>query len=190
MDPLKRFDEWFDEAKASGEAMADKIVLATATKDAKPSSRYLLLKGRKERRFYFFTNYTSRKAQELDLNPFASIAIYWEKIHKQIRIEGSVSRASEEESDFYWKTRPRESQIGAWASRQSSKIQSRDEIENQISDILKKYEGREVPRPEFWGGYFLEANLIEFWTGRQFRVHDRELYLWQSGQWTESLLAP
>lgn len=190
MDPMTRFDEWFNEAKQSGEPMPEKMVLATVGASSRPSARFLLLKGREGRRFIFYTNYESRKSADLIANPFGALVFYWDKTQKQIRIEGAVTRTTASESDAYWKTRPRESQLGAWASKQSSVILNREEIESKIEEIEKKFSGQEVPRPASWGGFAIETERIEFWTGRPYRIHDREVYQWQQGQWKEFRLSP
>jgi pyridoxamine 5'-phosphate oxidase len=190
-DPLALFHRWLNEAITSGIHLAEAMTLATATPDGKPSARLVLLKQADQRGFVFFTNYNSRKASELDSNPQAALVFYWPHFERQVRVEGKVARVSAEESDDYFKTRPRESQVGAWASPQSEMIASRDYLEGKANELTLSYEGREVPRPEFWGGYRLRADRIEFWKGRTGRLHDRIAYeLQPNGGWTISRLAP
>lgn len=190
-DPLKLFERWLDEAKATGMHLPEAVTLATATPDGKPSARLVLLKGVDERGFVFFTNYQSRKARELDANPPAALVFYWPQLERQARVEGKVERTSAAESDAYFKTRPRESQIGAAASPQSEVISSRAALQEKADELEKLYEGREVERPEHWGGYRLRPKRIEFWKGRPGRLHDRISYEKQAdGRWTIQRLAP
>jgi pyridoxamine 5'-phosphate oxidase len=190
-DPLKLFQRWLDEAIAAGIHLPEAMTLATATPEGKPSARLLLLKHADERGFVFYTNYNSIKARELDSNPQAALVFYWPQLERQVRVEGKVERTSADESDAYFKTRPRESQIGALASPQSEVIDSREALQQHARDIEKLYEGREVARPAHWGGYRLLPERIEFWKGRPGRLHDRILYARQAdGTWTISRLAP
>lgn len=190
-DPLKLFHRWLDDAKATGMRLPEAVTLASATPDGKPSARLVLLKGADERGFVFYTNYHSRKARELDANAQAALVFYWPQLERQVRVEGNVERTSAEESDAYFKTRPRESQIGAVASPQSEVIASRAALQKKADELEKFYEGREVERPEHWGGYRLRPDRIEFWKGRPGRLHDRLLYERQpDGTWTITRLAP
>ncbi len=190
-DPLQLFERWLDEAKATGMRLPEAVTLATATADGKPSARLVLLKGADERGFVFFTNYQSRKARELDANAQAALVFYWPQLERQVRVEGKVERTSAEESEAYFKTRPRESQIGAVASPQSEVIASREALQKKADELEKFYEGREVDRPAHWGGYRLRPERIEFWKGRPGRLHDRINYERQlDGSWTISRLAP
>ena len=190
-DPLPLFQRWLDEARQAGIKLAEAMTLATATTDGKPSARLVLLKQADERGFVFFTNYNSLKARELDSNPQAALVFYWPQLERQVRIEGKVERVSAAESDAYFKTRPRESQIGALASPQSEVIASREALQQNFDELEKLYEGREVERPEHWGGYRLHAERIEFWKGRPGRLHDRIAYDRQAdGSWTSQRLAP
>jgi pyridoxamine 5'-phosphate oxidase len=190
-DPLTLFHRWLNEAITSGIHLAEAMTLATATPDGKPSARLVLLKQADERGFVFFTNYNSRKARELDSNPQAALVFYWPHFERQVRVEGKVERISAEESDDYFKTRPRESQLGAWASPQSESIASRALLQARADELSSLYEGQEIPRPEHWGGFRVRAERIEFWKGRPGRLHDRIVYeLQPGGGWAIGRLAP
>lgn len=189
--PIRQFQGWFDEAVGRGLPLAEAMTLCTATSDGKPSARMVLLKGVAESGFVFYTNYRSRKARELDANPFAALVFYWEPLERQVRVEGQVTRISADESDKYFQTRPRESQLGAIASPQSDVIESREILEQEFRDLEEKYSNRTIERPAHWGGYRLAPERIEFWKGRPGRLHDRLLYELQAdGSWTRSRLAP
>jgi pyridoxamine 5'-phosphate oxidase len=166
------------------------MTLATATPDGKPSARMVLLKQVDHEGFVFFTNYGSAKAEQLDANPYAALVFYWSKLDRQVRVEGSVVRTSAQESCDYFKTRPRESQIGAWASAQSQAISSRDVLEQRARELEALYLNREVDCPEFWGGYRLKPERIEFWKSRIGRLHDRILYQRDATGWSITRLAP
>ncbi|HCX29133.1 MAG TPA: pyridoxamine 5'-phosphate oxidase, partial [Blastocatellia bacterium] len=189
--PLKLSHHWSDEAMATGMHLPEAMTLATATADGKPSARLLLLKQADEGGFVFYTNYNSKKAGDLDANPFAALVFYWPQLERQVRVEGRVERISEAESDEYFKTRPRESQIGAHASPQSDVIPSRAMLQQRVEELEKLYLDRDIDRPAHWGGYRLLPERIEFWKGRPGRLHDRILYERQAnGSWTISRLAP
>jgi pyridoxamine 5'-phosphate oxidase len=189
--PLKLFQRWLDEAKAAGIYLAEAMTLATATSEGKPSARLVLLKQADETGFVFYTNYNSPKAHELDANPQAALVFYWPQLERQARVEGKVERTAADESDAYFKTRPRESQIGALASPQSEVIASREALQQRADELEKLYEGREVDCPAHWGGYRLAPERIEFWKGRPSRLHDRILYERQgNGSWSIKRLAP
>ena len=189
--PIRQFQRWFDEAVGRGLPMADAMTLSTATADGKPSARMVLLKGIDDSGFVFYTNYRSRKAQELEANPFAALVFYWEPLERQVRVEGKVARISAAESDRYFQTRPRESQLGAIASPQSEVISSREVLEQEFRQLEEKYGDRTIDRPTHWGGYRLQPERIEFWKGRPGRLHDRLLYELQGdGSWKRSRLAP
>ncbi len=189
--PIDLFQRWFSEAFASGSRLPDAMTLATATKDGRPSARMVLLKGADERGFVFYTNYRSKKARELDENPRAALVLYWVQLDRQVRIEGTVERISAAESDEYFATRPRESQLGALASPQSDVIENREVLEKRFAEADELYRDREVERPEHWGGYRLNPELIEFWQNRVGRLHDRILYENQGhGSWSIKRLAP
>ncbi|HEV7683165.1 MAG TPA: pyridoxamine 5'-phosphate oxidase [Pyrinomonadaceae bacterium] len=190
-DPLTLFQRWLHEARAVGINLAEAMTLATATPEGKPSARLVLLKQADEHGFVFFTNYHSMKARELDSNPQAALVFYWPQLERQVRVEGKVERTPAAESDAYFKTRPRESQIGALASPQSQVIASRAALQARADQIENSYEGREVERPAHWGGYRLHPERIEFWKGRPGRLHDRISYERETdGSWTIKRLAP
>lgn len=189
-DPVEQFSVWFEQALRSEVKEPNAVSLATATADGKPSARIVLLKGFDKRGFRFFTNYESRKARELDENPHASLCFFWQELERQVRIEGKVKKLSREESENYFSKRPRLSQIGAWASRQSEKVESRDQMEAKFREFQEKFEDEPVPAPEFWGGYRLHPTSIEFWQGREGRLHDRLLYTKSSDSWKITRLAP
>ena len=189
-DPIKQFQTWLNEACASKIPLAEAMTLATTTPDGKPSARMVLLKQVDHDGFIFYTNYNSAKARQLDANPFAALVFYWVQLDRQVRIEGSITRTTAEESRAYFATRPRESQIGAWASEQSEAIASRAVLEERAVELENQYAGREVDRPEHWGGYRLKPERIEFWKSRIGRLHDRILYEREGDSWTITRLAP
>ena len=190
-DPIKQFQHWFDEAIAEMLSLPEATTLATATKDGKPSARLVLLKKVDKKGFVFFTNYNSRKSKELKENPFATLVFYWEALHRQVRIEGTVQTIPAKESEEYFQTRTRESQISAVVSPQSEVVSSREELERRVDETTKLYDGQPVPRPSHWGGYRLKPNYIEFWQGQQARLHDRIAYfLRKDGNWKIKRLAP
>jgi pyridoxamine 5'-phosphate oxidase len=190
-DPLPLFQRWLDEAKAAGIHLAEAMTLATSTPDGKPSARLVLLKQADKQGFVFFTNYNSVKARELDSNPQAALVFYWPQLERQVRVEGKVDRTSSAESAAYFKTRPRDSQIGALASPQSEVIASREVLQQKADELERLYAGREIECPGHWGGYRLHAERIEFWKGRPGRLHDRIAYDRQAdGSWSINRLAP
>jgi len=189
-DPVEQFRIWFDEALAADLHEPNAMVLATATPDGSPSARVVLLKGFDERGFVFYTNYEGRKGRELEENPRAALLFYWGELERQVRIEGAVSRTGEEEADAYYASRPRGSRLGAWASEQSRAVDGREVLEERVRDLEAKYEGREVPRPAFWGGYRVEPEVVEFWQGRENRLHDRILYRREEWGWKTERLQP
>jgi pyridoxamine 5'-phosphate oxidase len=166
------------------------VALATADASGRPSVRMVLLRGIDERGFVFFTNYGSRKGQELDGNPQASLCFYWPTLDEQIRVEGTIERLSEEESDAYFASRPRGSQLGAWASAQSRVLPSRESLEQEYRATEARFGDQPVPRPPFWGGYRLKPSQVEFWYGRPDRLHDRLLYTRDGGGWRIERLYP
>jgi pyridoxamine 5'-phosphate oxidase len=188
-DPLRQFDAWFREAAAvvrAPEAMA----IATAGPDGAPSVRMVLLKGFDERGFVFFTGYGSRKGRELAANGRAALLLYWDPLGRQIRIEGAVERTSPEESERYFSSRPRASQIAALASDQSQPLDSRDELDSRVTELDEELAGREVPLPLEWGGFRLVPDIFEFWQHRENRLHDRLRYRRENDGWTIVRLAP
>ena len=187
-EPITLFQQWLSQAITySNDANA--FVLSTVNSNAVPSSRVLLLRDATEKGFSFFTNYSSRKSLEIEVNPNVCMNFFWPEMERQVRINGSISRLSEQESDDYFNSRPYESRIGAWCSPQSQVIESREVLENKIQELKKKYPN-EVPRPENWGGYTIVPNEIEFWQGRASRLHDRFLYNKEGENWTINRLAP
>lgn len=164
--------------------------LATADAGGRPSVRMVLLRGADDRGFVFHTNYDSRKARDLTDNPHAALCIHWPSLEEQIRIEGSVERLSDAESDEYFATRPRGSQIGAWVSKQSAVLLSRETLEEEYREAERRFEGKPVPRPSFWGGFRIIPERIEFWFGRPDRLHDRLLYVRQGSDWRIERLYP
>ena len=187
-EPIILFQKWLTQAITySNDANA--FVLSTVNSNGVPSSRVLLLRDATKKGFSFFTNYSSRKSQEIEVNPNVCMNFFWPEMERQVRINGSISRLSELESDDYFNSRPYESRIGAWCSPQSQVIESREVLENKIQELKKKYPN-EVPRPENWGGYTIVPNEIEFWQGRASRLHDRFLYSKEFENWTINRLAP
>jgi pyridoxamine 5'-phosphate oxidase len=189
-DPVVQFRTWFRDALAADLHEPNAMILATATADGKPSARTVLVKGYDERGFVFYTNFEGRKARELETNPQCALLFYWGELERQVRIEGRASRVSGEESDAYFTSRPRGSRLGAWASEQSRPVQGRSVLEERVRALEAKYEGREIPRPPFWGGYRVEPDTIEFWQGRENRLHDRLVYLRNEGGWKIVRLQP
>lgn len=189
-DPIEQFKDWFAEAFAAAQPDAEALTLSTATPGGRVSARIVLLKGCDERGFVFFTNYESRKGLELANNPYAALTFYWHTLNRQARIEGKVEKVSPEESERYYQTRPRGSQLGAWASPQSQEIVSREVLEQRVAEVAARFETEPIQCPPFWGGYLLRPDSIEFWQGRESRLHDRILYTWQNDGWRITRLAP
>ena len=190
-DPIKQFTIWYKEALSSNVPETDAMTLATSTRDGRPSSRIVLLKGTTENGFIFYTNYQSRKGLEIAQNPFGAINIYWKEIKRQVRVEGMIERIDPEISDNYFSSRARGSQIGAWASPQSNKIANRKILDQRAKDLELRFKDSEIPRPKQWGGYCLIPDLIEFWQSRPNRLHDRIQYtLSREGKWSKERLAP
>jgi pyridoxamine 5'-phosphate oxidase len=190
--PIRQFQTWCAEVRAQGVSEQDVIsmTLATAAKDGQPSARVVLLKSFDERGFVFYTNYQSRKGRDLAENPRASLLFYWSQLWRQVRIEGWVEKISAAESEKYFQSRPLGSKLGAWASNQSQVVDNRETLEARFAELEKRF-GEQVPRPEHWGGYRLRPNSIEFWQGRDNRLHDRLRYrLQEDGGWSIERLGP
>ncbi|MBP9663094.1 MAG: pyridoxamine 5'-phosphate oxidase [Pyrinomonadaceae bacterium] len=189
-DPVVQFGKWMDEAIAAETDEPTAMTLSTVGEDARPSSRVVLLKGFDSGGFVFFTNYNSRKGCALAANPFAALNFFWPELERQINISGTVTRASAEESDEYFNSRPFLSRIGAWASNQSEEIASRAVIMARAAKLTAKYALGNVPRPPHWGGFRVVPDRIEFWQGRPSRLHDRIVYTLDSGEWRIARLSP
>jgi pyridoxamine 5'-phosphate oxidase len=189
-DPVEQFRRWFEEALAADLHEPNAMTLATATPGGRPSARIVLLKGFDERGFVFYTNYEGRKARELEDNPCCALVFYWGELERQVRVEGRASRIPNEESDAYFDTRPRGSRLGAWVSEQSRTIESREALEDRLRELEERYGGAEIPRPPFWGGYRVEPDSVEFWQGRENRLHDRLIYRRSERGWKIERLQP
>ena len=189
-DPINEFKRWFDDAVASGMKLPEAMTLATATPGGTPSARVVLLKSVDADGFVFYTNYSSAKARDLEANPAAALVFYWSQFDRQVRVQGVVEHVTPEESQAYFRTRPRESQIGAWASPQSEVIENRETLEARVAEIEEIYGDREIECPEHWGGYRVKPTRIEFWKGRLGRLHDRIVYERDGAGWKISRLAP
>jgi pyridoxamine 5'-phosphate oxidase len=188
--PFIQFGKWFKEAVDAQLYEPNVMTLATADLAGKPSARILLLKAFDETGFVFYTNYASKKGEQLAQNPQAAMVFFWPELERQVRIEGTIVKVSAEESTSYFHSRPTGSQIGAMASPQSSVIPNRTILEERVKELTATYQSQEIPRPEHWGGYLLEPDLIEFWQGRPSRLHDRINYQLVEGVWTINRLAP
>ena len=189
-DPLEQFRRWFADAEAADIRAPHALALATADADGAPSARMVLLKGADEAGFVFFTGYASRKAGELDANPRAALLFHWDALGRQVRIEGGVERVSNEDSDAYFATRPRGAQLAAAASRQSAVLSSREELDARVAELDEMYSGKDVPRPDHWGGSRLMPETYEFWQHREDRSHDRLRYRRAAGAWVIERLSP
>lgn len=188
--PIEQFKIWLEEAFNAEVFEPNAMTLATSTFQGRPSARTVLLKNIQEDGFIFFSNYESKKGVQLLQNPYASMVFYWPELERQIRIEGKVIRSSDELSDQYFKTRPKGSKLGAWASPQSQVIPNRRYLDSLKSDFREEFENRTIIRPENWGGYILQPTIIEFWQGRRSRLHDRIEYVYENEEWIIQRLAP
>ena len=189
-DPLVQFHKWFDDARRAELPEPNAMTLATATPGGVPSARMVLLKAADERGFTFFTDYRSRKGQELEANPHAALVFFWGELERQVRITGTVSRVSREETEAYFRTRPRESWLGAWTSHQSTVLAGLETLEARLREVAARHPGDEVPTPPHWGGYLLKPDALEFWQGRESRLHDRVRYQREAGSWRIERLSP
>lgn len=189
-DPIAFFHKWFREALMVNVHEANACTLATASVDGKPSARIVLLKGADEDGFVIYTNANSRKGREMRANPHAALVFWWPELERQVRIEGMVERVDDALSDSYFASRPRESQLGAWASAQSSVVADSDELEQRFNETKKRFGNDEIPRPDHWGGFRIIPESIEFWQGRPGRLHDRLVFIRKSNKWERNRLSP
>ncbi|TEW55976.1 pyridoxamine 5'-phosphate oxidase [Psychromonas sp. RZ22] len=189
-DPISFFDNWLKEAEKSGIILPESMSVSTSTTEGRPSSRMVLLKEFNQQGFVFFTNYGSRKAAELQANPFAALLFHWNMLQRQVRIEGRIERISQQESEAYFHSRGRGSQIGAWASKQSHILNDRKDLVDSVKYYEEKFAGKTIPLPDFWGGYRVIPDSIEFWQGKADRLHDRFVYTKQPNEWKITRLNP
>ena len=189
-DPFELFAKWMEDAVNVGFREPYAMTLASVGANGRPSARQVLLKSHERSQFVFYTNYESRKASELDYVPFASAVFWWDKLYRQVRIEGEVEKISEAESDRYFATRPRGSQISAWASPQSQRIEDFEDLTRRFAELERQFQGGPVARPSNWGGYRIIPDLFEFWQGRKDRLHERLRFRKKNEAWVADVLAP
>jgi pyridoxamine 5'-phosphate oxidase len=189
-DPVVQFAQWLAAAEAAGVVLPNAMAVATADASGRPSVRHVLLRGVDARGFVFYTNLDSRKGRQLAENPQAALVLFWRELDRQVSATGSVSPVDDDEADAYFATRPRDAQIGAWASHQSSVLSGRAELEAAIEQIEAQFAGVDIPRPPFWSGFRLVPDAVEFWQGREHRLHDRFRYTLGHGAWQIERLSP
>ncbi len=189
-DPIARFNKWFDQARRANVPLAEAMAVATASRDGRPSVRFILLKHADDQGFVFYTDRRSPKGRELSENPRAAFAFYWDAIGKQVRVEGNVEQASAEEADAYWASRPRPSRISGSVSRQSQEIGSHADLVAAVNRFRDTVKGKDIPRPSYWIGFRLVPDEIEFWTRRNYRLHERELFVRTKNGWKRTILQP
>lgn len=190
VDPMHQWTQWYEQAAAAGVAEPNAMTIATRDADGAPDARVVLARGADERGFVFYSNRQSDKAHQVTAHPVAAAVFAWLDLHRQVRVRGTIMPVDDAESDAYFASRPRGSQIGAWASPQSQPIADRAELERLVAQRMREFEGREVPRPDFWGGWILRPSQMEFWQGRPSRLHDRFRYQRIGDGWTITRLAP
>lgn len=190
LNPIEQFRIWFEAALGAGVPEPNAMHVSTVTADGRPDGRIVLIKDVSDAGFVFYTNYESRKGRDLTERPFAALTFFYPELERQIRIEGRVEKVSSDESDAYFNSRPRGSQIGAWVSQQSSVVESRDVLETRQREIEAQFDGQPVPRPPHWGGFRVVPDALEFWQGRPSRLHDRIRYRWEGGNWLIERLSP
>ena len=188
--PTDMFRNWFEKIEDLEHIEPNAAILSTSTKKGKPSSRAVLVKDFDVRGFVFYTNYKSKKAQEIEVNPYGSLLFYWQDFERQVRIQGKIRKVSRSKSEKYFHSRPRLSQISVLASHQSKTLENREELDKKVKKLEKMYDGKEIPLPDYWGGYILEHRNIEFWQGRRDRLHDRFVYTKHGRIWQIERLAP
>jgi pyridoxamine 5'-phosphate oxidase len=189
-DPIEQFRRWLGDAESAGIPLPNAMAVATADAEGRPSVRHVLLRGIDERGFTFFTNYDSRKGRQLAENPHAGLVFLWKLLDRQVNATGTTERVDPAESDAYFATRPREARLGAWASAQSSVLESREELERRVAEADERFAGTEVPRPPNWGGFVVRPDTVEFWQGRRSRLHDRFRYAREDAGWRIDRLSP
>lgn len=189
-DPFEQFELWLGQAVEAKVPEVQALTLGTVSREGKPASRIVYVREFENNKFWIYTNYNSRKAKEMLQNPNVSLTFFWPELERQIRIEGVAQKAASDRSENYFNNRPRESQIGAWASNQSTVLKNREELEANVENIRSRFEEKNIPRPEFWGGFEITANYYEFWQGRKSRLHDRISYTLEKKKWNIKRLAP